>query len=123
MTTAVRACSALRRLIASVLIATLAVVSVGPFLHAADGHDAEDALVVHDASQHAFSTESRPGEVPVENHCVACHWVRIVRAPHGWDVVDAFFLPPGALLPDQPPLLAAASSVLPLPARAPPVRG
>ncbi|MGE0042221.1 MAG: hypothetical protein AB7H88_20325 [Vicinamibacterales bacterium] len=120
--TAVRSSTALRRLTARVLVAALVVVSIGPLLHAADGHDAEDILVVHDASQHHFTAESHPDEVPVENHCVACHWVRVVRAPHGWDAVDLFFLQPGVRLPEQHPLHASASSRLPLPARAPPAR-
>ncbi|MGE3274906.1 MAG: hypothetical protein AB7O67_07325 [Vicinamibacterales bacterium] len=117
-----RASTAFRRLTVRLLVTALATVSIGPLLHAADGHDVEAVLVIHDESQHHVSAEPHPDQVPVENHCIACHWVRVVRAPLGWDAVDVFFLQPGVLLPDNAPLRASASSRLPLPARAPPAR-
>lgn len=111
-----------RSALAGILVASLVTTMLGPWLHADDGHDADFApLVVHDASQHRLTADPLPAhEQTTEQHCVACHVMRLVRDE----------LP--VTLPVEPPTLGAGTgfhraghvvaqiSGPPLPARAPP---
>lgn len=112
----------IRRTVAGLLIAVLAAVSVGPLVHADDCHDAAcEVAVVHDHAQHKFSASAAPEQQSHPDfHCIACHWVRVVRGPLGWVRLDAPRLREAGRLIDAPAPHISSSSSLPLPARAPP---
>ena len=111
-----------RRTVSRLMITALVSLSAGPLLHADDCHDAAcDVAIVHDHSQHqrSISGASEQRAHP-DLHCIACHWVRVVRGPLGWVRLDAPSLPSeGRLLDVSEPYISSSSS-LPLPARAPP---
>jgi len=109
--------------VAATLVASLVTTLLGPLVHADDGHDADfGAPIVHDASQHRLTPGPAHASAPAaEQHCVACHLVRLVRDN------------PALVLSVQPLVRTAsvgyygAGHVLPqisgppLPARAPPI--
>jgi hypothetical protein len=67
----------LRVLAAAVLVSSSTVGGLSTLGHGLDHHDADDgpAIVVHDASAHAFRNAApAAGDRPV--HCVLCHWTR-----------------------------------------------
>lgn len=67
----------LRVLAAAVLVSVSTVGGWSTLGHGLDHHDPDDApaLVVHDASAHAFRNAApAAGDRPV--HCVLCHWTR-----------------------------------------------
>lgn len=98
-------------------------VSAGPLVHAADGHEDDwgAALVQHDCSQHdrALSGSDRGDELPAVD-CAACHFGRHLRSLA--DRAAGVFVPfvAGDRLAHDPVRLPSASAALPLPARAPP---
>ncbi len=71
----------LRPCVAVALVASLVTTILGPLVHADDGHDSDfGPPIVHDASQHRLTPDAgRAAEPAVEQHCVACHIVRLVR--------------------------------------------
>lgn len=66
---------------AGAVVASLVTTMPGLWLHADDGHDSHfSAAIVHDASQHQLTPDrSQPASPSGEQHCVACHFVRLVR--------------------------------------------
>jgi hypothetical protein len=111
-----------RRAVAGLLMASLVTTMLGPWVHADDGHDADFAApIVHDASQHRWTADGPPPAAPeADQHCVACHVVRLVREGHQ---VALAFRPThlstlSALDGAGHPLFAINGP--PLPARAPP---
>jgi len=111
-----------RLVVSQVLIGLTAWLSFAPATHGS-GHDAEcdPAIIVHDASQHRITGDGPgPDHGPDSDHCVACHLFRLSRTIGNWR-----FVPQGldaqALLLAIDRSLIALSSVVPLPARAPPV--
>lgn len=100
-----------------------AALSLGPILHAGAGHDREcDTLVVvHDPSQHAFtSPEVTESETfPSHDHCVTCHLFRISRLSPEASTVHACESA-RALAPPENNFLLSDPVSIPLPARAPP---
>ena len=83
----------LRALAVAVLVAVSALGAWSTFAHGLDCFDHDDAVVavvVHDASAHAFR-----GAVPADEdrpiHCVLCHWTRAV-GPNVQSVAAAPFI-------------------------------
>jgi hypothetical protein len=113
----------LRRLTASTLVVLTAGLSLGPMLHAGDGHDAEcdPLVVVHDPSQHAFGSRdvADTETLPSHDHCVTCHLFRISRLSPETSAVHASESV-RALAPPENNFLLSAPVSIPLPARAPP---
>jgi len=112
-----------RRIVSGLMIAALVGLSAVPLVHADDCHDgACDVAIVHDHSQHQWSVSAAPDQgAHPDLHCIACHWVRVVRGPLGWVRLHAPSLPSeGRLLDGAEPYISSSSS-LPLPARAPPI--
>ncbi len=108
---------------AGLLVVSLVTTMLGPWLHADDGHDADfSAAVVHDASQHRLTSDTNQAASPSgEQHCVACHFVRLVRE-HTPVLLAAqtVTLGPGIGYDRAGHLLPQIGGP-PLPARAPPV--
>ena len=68
----------LRALAAAVLVSMSALGAWSTFAHRLDCFDHDDAVaavVVHDASAHAFNS-APPAEEDRPIHCVLCHWTR-----------------------------------------------
>jgi hypothetical protein len=110
----------LSRAAARVLVVALAVSSAGPFAHLREGHDADfEPLVLHDAAQHRVTAPVPRDPVEGEQHCAACHLVRVVRQTglqaSGTPVLEAA----GGLIESQA-FVAHVSLDLRIPARAPP---
>lgn len=111
-----------RRTVSRLMIIALVGLSAGPLWHADDCHDTDcAAAIVHDHSQHQWSISGASDQrAHPDLHCIACHWVRVVRGPLRWVRLDAPDLPSeGGLLDVAEPYISSSSS-LPLPARAPP---
>jgi hypothetical protein len=108
--------------LAGILVVSLITTMLGPWLHADDGHDPDFApLVVHDASQHrltADATAASDGET--EQHCVACHFVRLVRDDAAVDLAIQPQEPGAGIGFDRAGHVVPQISGPPLPARAPP---
>jgi len=111
-----------RSALASWLVVCLITTMLGPLLHADDGHDPDFAPpIVHDASQHRLMPDAPvPGDPGAEQHCVACHFVRLMPD----DVaVDLAVRPQSAGVRvgfDRAGHVVPQSGGPPLPARAPP---
>jgi hypothetical protein len=109
-------------LVARLLVAVMLLVSAGPLLHAADGHDIECAPVLqHDCSQHNHALSANDGERALPGvHCAVCHFGRHLRSVVGLgDGVFHLFAASERLV-HEPVHVPQAAAVLPLPARAPP---
>lgn len=112
----------LRPCVAAALVASLATTMLGPLVHADDGHDADFAPpVVHDASQHQLTRDvGRTAEPATEQHCVACHVVRLVREQAAVALSAQPLLVTTGIRYDGAGDVRAPVSGPPLPARAPP---
>ncbi len=111
-----------RPFMASLLMASLVTTMLGPLVHADDGHDTDfSAAIVHDASQHRLTAGSGQASTSAaEQHCVACHVVRLVReGPAVALVVQPFLLSADVSYHGTDHVLPRISGP-PLPARAPP---
>jgi hypothetical protein len=111
-----------RSVVAGVLVASLVTAMLGPSLHVDDGHDsdADAPVIVHDASQHRVTPDTQ-GETPAtEQHCLACHVVRLVRD----DAVETLWFAPVVVdatrRVDRTRHVVGPIAGPPLPARAPP---
>lgn len=112
-----------RSVVASLLVASLVTVMLAPCLHLDDGHDADvDAqIIVHDASQHRVAPDPRQGDAPpTDQHCLACHIVRVVRDDAAVAVWVAPVVVDARRPSDRMGHVVALIAGPPLPARAPP---
>jgi hypothetical protein len=109
--------------VALALVASLVTTLLGPLVHADDGHDADFAsAVVHDASQHRLTSGTPHPVLPaVEQHCVACHLVRLVRENPTLALSTEPILHSAGLRSYGNGHALSDLSGPPLPARAPPV--
>ena len=108
--------------VARLLVAVMLVVSAGPLLHAADGHDADfgPMLVLHDCTHHDREL-SAPGAGGLpEIHCAACHLGRHLRAASGVGAEVFGLFVAGARLVHEHDRAPRSAAVPSLPARAPP---
>lgn len=108
---------------ARLLVAAMLLVSAGPLLHAADGHEDDwgAAFIQHDCSQHehSLSGSERRAELPAVD-CAACQFGRHLRSLA--DDATSVYVPfvAGDRLAHDPVRQPSAAAALPLPARAPP---
>lgn len=111
-----------RPFVAGVLVASLVTTMLGPSMHADDGHDSEFVpAVVHDASQHRLTPSAAQGhQPPGEQHCVACHFVRLVRERLEPSLATPPVLRGACLCAERIGFDSARADGPPLPARAPP---
>lgn len=104
------------------MVVVMAVVSLGPLVHHDPGHDpdCDPLLILHDESQHRFTSASAAGTPSPADHCAVCHWGRSFRGPVRWTSLSAPH-PDARLAVDHAVDRAPAAPPLPLvPARAPP---
>lgn len=111
-----------RSAVAGLLVASLVTTMLGPWGHADDGHDADFAApIVHDASQHRWTPDGPPPTAPeTDQHCVACHVVRLVRENQPAALAFQPALVSAVFALDRTGHLSHRISGPPLPARAPP---
>lgn len=110
-------------LAARLLVAAMLLVSAGPLVHAADGHEDDwgAAFVQHDCSQHdhTLGGSERGVELPGAD-CAACQFGRHLRSLA--DDATSVYVPfaTGDRIAHDAVRLPSAAEALPLPARAPP---
>ena len=108
------------RVSARTVLFVLSVTTLGPVVHGAHDDQCDPIVVVHDASRHAVQAPAADSGMPGD-HCVACHFARASRGPAAWEPTGLTALAPGVLLFHHDGQLIAAPSVIPRPARAPPL--
>ncbi len=111
----------LARPIARALVVALSVTTLGPILHGLHAEACEPPLVLHDASQHRFSSvPANPIEPATPDHCVACHLQRTSHNPELLNSPAQPVLKASGIRRPVDQVFAADPASLPLPARAPP---
>lgn len=106
---------------ARLLVAALSVTSLGPALHEVHDTACAPVVVLHDESQHHLQAAPTAPRSIDGDHCVACHFARSSRGPVSWEVTGLIALDAGLGLLPTDDRVAAALSVPPRPARAPPL--
>jgi hypothetical protein len=110
----------LSRAAARLLVVALAFSAAGPLAHLREGHDADfEPFVVHDASQHRLGAPAAGDPVAADQHCAACHLVRVVRQT-GLRATGEPPLEVAHLYVDRDRFAAHVPLDLQIPARAPP---
>src|SRR5690606_20606827 len=102
-------------IVARLLVAVLLLLSAGPLLHAADGHEGDFGPIVahHDCTQHDHELAAPGQTVLLDVHCAVCHFGRHARQVAGLGAgVFLLFVASGRLA-HEPVRVPRAAAVLP----------